>query len=109
MTALSILTVSAAAASCAAIGNGTYTGISFKDQTELKNLLLAGGIGAHIRTKEGHSVILVSITDSGFVLLDANGNSSTAYNRISVRSYAWKDYKKSCLKAGISYIQTIKG
>ena len=66
----------------------------------LKALIQKAGIGAHIRTVSGHSLVIIGITSTGFVIADANADNK---NTIRTKSYTWDNFCKSWGR--ISYIE----
>lgn len=67
---------------------------------KLKALIQRAGIGAHIRTVNGHSLVIIGITYSGFVIADANADNK---NTIRTKSYTYENFCKSW--GTISYIE----
>lgn len=69
----------------------------------LKSLIQRAGVGAHLRTKSGHSMVLIGYTDSGFTVADANANGT---NRVDVRTYTWSGYLNTSLgRSGFRFIE----
>lgn len=84
-----------------------------KNADALKALITKAGVGAHIRTdttnKDGHSMIIIEITDTGFTIVDANGNKSKHPNGIYTKTYTWSSYLNSDLgQKGLYWIKVYK-
>lgn len=85
------------------------------DKDSIKKLISKTPIGAHIRTGgSAHSMILVSKTDKGFTVAQANGGNNNEYSgyyrcRIGTSTYTWSGYAKSSYgKRGISFVKIPK-
>ena len=68
--------------------------------------------GAHIRTGgSAHSLIITDITESGFSIVQANGQNNKEYSswtpcRIGTYTYTWQSYAQSTYgKRGIAYVK----
>lgn len=73
------------------------------NESQLKSLITRAGAGAHLRTRNGHSMIIANVTNSGFTVIDANANSNC---RVELRTYTWRSYLSSYFgKSGISWIE----
>lgn len=82
------------------------------DETKLKDLISKASIGAHIRTGgSAHSMILLSKSDSGFTVAQANGSNNNEYTgyfrcRIGTATYTWTEYCNSSYGTrGIAFIK----
>lgn len=60
--------------------------------SKFKSLITTAGVGAHIRTGSGHSLIVASINSNGLTIIDANANWDC---KVSLRTYKWKDFLSS--------------
>ena len=70
---------------------------------ELKEYIMLGGVGTHIRTNgKEHSMVVIDITDKGFTISDANGTAGT--NKVGIKYYSWNGYLTSWGKRGIKFI-----
>ena len=67
---------------------------------KLKTLIQRAGIGAHIRTLNGHSLVILGITSSGFTIADANADNK---NTIRTKVYTYDNFCKSW--GTISYME----
>lgn len=67
---------------------------------KLKDLIQRAGVGAHVRTVNGHSLVIVEITSSGFVIADTNADNK---NTIRTKCYTYDNFCKSW--GAISYIE----
>jgi len=84
---------------------------------DLKKLIQSAGVGAHIRayTKSYlHSLIVTSISDEGFTIVQVNGenNHYTGYYRCRIGTYyyTWEEYANSKYgKYGIMYVSNSNG
>lgn len=69
----------------------------------LKTLITKAGAGAHLRSKNGHSMIIADVTSSGFTVIDANANRNC---KVELRTYTWNSYLSSYFgKSGIRFIE----
>lgn len=69
-----------------------------------KTYITKAGTGAHIRTKSGHSIFVLSVDNNGFYFTDAN---ATGGNVIRVGHYTWSGFANSNY-AKIDYIEIYK-
>lgn len=82
----------------------------------LKELLYGKAMpGAHIRTAgDQHSLIITSIDENGFSIVQANGSNNLEYSgyykcRIGTYDYTWQSYAASTYgQRGIAYVNTPK-
>lgn len=71
--------------------------------SELKSLITRAGVGSHLRTKNGHSMIIANVTSSGFTVIDANANNDC---KVELRTYTWNEYLNSYFgRSGIEWIE----
>lgn len=84
-------------------GSKNVTGLT---EAKLKSLITSAGVGAHLRSRSGHSMVLIGYTDSGFTVADANVEGT---NRVDVRTYTWSSYLNTKFgKSGFSFIEIHK-
>ena len=77
-----------------------------KTTSHLKSLITSAGVGAHLRTRSGHSMVLIGYSDSGFTVADANAKGT---NVVDVRTYTWSSYLQSQFgQSGFSFIEIHK-
>lgn len=69
----------------------------------LKKAVTAAGAGAHLRTQgKQHSMFIVEVTETGFIVLQANGDGQMS---IEKTQYTWQEYADSTFgKRGLSFI-----
>lgn len=60
--------------------------------SQFKSLIEKAGVGAHIRTGSGHSLIVASINSDGLTIIDANANWDC---KVSLRPYTWSKFLSS--------------
>ena len=74
--------------------------------TQLKSLITRAGAGAHLRTRNGHSMIIANVTSSGFTVIDANASGNCC---VELRTYTWSSYLSSYWgRSGIQFIEIHK-
>ncbi len=84
-------------------GSVNVTGLT---EAKLKSLITSAGVGAHLRTRSGHSMVLIGYTDTGFTVADANAKGT---NKVDVRTYTWSSYLNTNFgKSGFSFIEIHK-
>lgn len=83
--------------------------------SKLKELISKAPIGSHIRTNgSAHSMILISKSNDGFTIAQANGSNNNEYGgwsacKIGTAMYTWNSYMNSTYgKRGIAFIKTVK-
>lgn len=76
----------------------------YPNANQLKELVQRAGVGAHIRTKGGHSMIVIGYDSNGLVIADANASGDY---KVEVRSYSWQEYLNRW-SSGIAWIEVYK-
>lgn len=57
--------------------------------SQFKSLIEKAGVGSHIRTKSGHSLIVASINSKGLTIIDANAHWDC---KVDLRTYKWSEF-----------------
>ncbi|MDE7398508.1 MAG: hypothetical protein K2N06_03175 [Oscillospiraceae bacterium] len=60
--------------------------------SQFKSLITKAGVGSHIRTGSGHSLIVASINSNSLTIIDANANWDC---KVSLRTYTWSRFLSS--------------
>lgn len=96
--------------------SGSHLSGSAMSAAAVKRLITSAGVGAHIRTAGSqHSMIVTSVTSSGFTVIQANGTNNDNYSghcacRIGQTTYTWNSYIKSTYgQRGLDYIMVFAG
>ena len=87
--------------------------------SNLKSMIQASKIGAHLRTNPNsdgtaHSMVITGISDAGFSIAQCNGSNNNEYstwkqNYVGTYTYTWSSYVSSTYgKRGIAYIELPK-
>lgn len=71
--------------------------------TQLKSLINRAGVGAHLRTMNGHSMIIYGITDNGFYTIDANYSNNRV---VQTHYFTWSGFLSDKFgRSGIEFIE----
>lgn len=71
---------------------------------KFEELCKKAGVGAHIRTKSGHSLVIIAISENGITITDANADLK---NTIRVKTYTYKQFLKAWGK--LAFIEVYTG
>lgn len=83
----------------------TVAGASRLNASTAKQYITAAGVGAHIRTKNPHSLFVLAVDGSGFYATDANADWA---NGIRIIRFSWNGFANSNY-ANIEYIKAYRG
>jgi hypothetical protein len=95
--------------------SGSYVAAGSLTATKIKSIISSAKVGAHIRTNgSAHSMIVTSITSTGFSVIQCNGSNNKEYSgyyacRIGTYTYTWSSYANSTYgKRGINFVEIKK-